>query len=160
MGRCKGKRTRGNGARTMKEKGELKPYYEDKWECKHCGKCCLAIPCVFAQVKYGITSSNGKRCPDLIERDTGYYCLLIERDVEVRDLLLDGQCDDPSLTKGTVDASVIVREYFPDASDDEVGFILWNHTGYPEFWNIPEDGWTSSQCLRKQLNEFKHSKII
>lgn len=25
----------------------------------------------------------------------------------------------------------LVREYFPDASDDECGFILWNKTAFP-----------------------------
>jgi hypothetical protein len=28
----------------------------------------------------------------------------------------------------------VVREFFPDASDDDCGYLLWNHTGYPSFW--------------------------
>jgi hypothetical protein len=44
----------------------------------------------------------------------------------------------------------IIREYFPQAEDDEVDFILWNYTGYPGFWNgNPE------QCLRQQVQHLK-----
>ena len=126
-----------------------------KWKCKLCGKCCLTIPCVFAQAKYGLSKGDGKICPDLVKNGTGYKCLLIERDAEVRNVLLDGYCDDPELAhlKPTIDPMPIVREFFPLASDDEISSILWNSTGFPEFWNIPEDGWTASQCLRKQLSE-------
>jgi len=49
----------------------------------------------------------------------------------------------------------IVREYFPDASDDFVEFIVWEHTGFPCFWSIPEDGNTVEECFRKQLKEFQ-----
>jgi hypothetical protein len=126
-----------------------------KWECKHCGKCCLTSPCIFAQVKYNMHKGNGRICPALIKNGAGYKCLLIEKDAEVRECLLDGQCDDPALAylKDTIDPRPIVREFFPLASDDKIDYILWNHTGYPEFWNIPEDGWTASQCLRTQLSK-------
>jgi len=99
---------------------------------------------------------DGKVCPALTKDNSGYKCLLIEKDPEVRGCLIDGQCDDPDLAhlKRKIDGAAIVREFFPSISDDEIGYILWNHTGYPEFWNIPEDGWTASQCLRKQLSEF------
>ena len=50
----------------------------------------------------------------------------------------------------------LVREYFPDATDDEVDFILWEKTGFPEFWNIGVDGDTPLECLRKQLQDFKN----
>ncbi|KKN63761.1 hypothetical protein LCGC14_0498650 [marine sediment metagenome] len=49
----------------------------------------------------------------------------------------------------------LVREYFPDSNDDEAGYILWEHTGFPSFWNIPKDGATPEACCRKQLKEFK-----
>ena len=49
----------------------------------------------------------------------------------------------------------LVREYFPDASDEEVGFILWEKTGFPVFWNIPQDGDTAEACCRKQLAALK-----
>lgn len=40
----------------------------------------------------------------------------------------------------------VVREYFPDASDDYVEYLIWNETGFPGFWNgDPED------CFRLQL---------
>jgi len=49
-----------------------------------------------------------------------------------------------------------VREYFPDASNDDIEFIVWEKTGYPSFWNIPEDGKTAEECFRKQLQDFKN----
>ena len=52
--------------------------------------------------------------------------------------------------------SELVREYFPDATDEEVELILWGKTGYPEFWNIGVDGDTPEECLRKQLQDFKN----
>lgn len=47
----------------------------------------------------------------------------------------------------------LAREYFPDASDAELDAILWSETGFPDFWNIPEDGATPEACCRKQLAE-------
>jgi len=49
----------------------------------------------------------------------------------------------------------VVREYFPGASDDYVDYILWEKTGFPEFWNIPKDGATPEECLRKQLKQLR-----
>lgn len=45
----------------------------------------------------------------------------------------------------------IIREYFPDISEDHAEVILWEETGFPSFYNIPEDGNTPEECLRKQL---------
>ena len=45
----------------------------------------------------------------------------------------------------------VVREYFPDASDEAVDYILWSKTGAPAFWRIPLDGDTPEACLRTQL---------
>lgn len=52
----------------------------------------------------------------------------------------------------------IVKEYFPKISDDDAGYILWNETGFPSFWSIPEDGETPEECLRTQLKRFKEAK--
>ena len=49
----------------------------------------------------------------------------------------------------------LVREYFPDATDEQAGYILWEKTGFPGFWNIPQDGDTPEACCRKQLQQFK-----
>lgn len=123
--------------------------------CKHCGKCCLSIPCIFAQVKYGITKTNKRQCPMLIKEGKLYRCLLIEQDSEAREVLLSGDCDNPkkSHLKKKFDAIPIVREYFPNVTENEALAILWDNTGYPDFWNIPQDGWTVSQCLRTQLSK-------
>lgn len=45
----------------------------------------------------------------------------------------------------------VAREYFPDASDDELNFILWEKTGFPCFF---EDGLNS---LREQLATYKRA---
>lgn len=49
----------------------------------------------------------------------------------------------------------IVKEFFPNADDELADFILWEETGFPSFWNIPEDGNTPEECVRKQLRDLK-----
>jgi len=49
----------------------------------------------------------------------------------------------------------IVREYLPDAGDDEIEHVVYGHTGYPAFWNIPADGATPEECFRKQLATYR-----
>jgi hypothetical protein len=49
----------------------------------------------------------------------------------------------------------IVKEYFPDKPKSFLNHVLWEETGYPVFWNIPQDGNTPEECLRKQLQAFK-----
>ena len=49
----------------------------------------------------------------------------------------------------------IIREYFPDADAEFCEFVLWEKTGFPSFWNIPEDGATPEECFRKQVLKFK-----
>src|SRR5476649_1519547 len=51
----------------------------------------------------------------------------------------------------------IASGFFPKASASELEHIIWEQTGFPEFWNIPEDGKTPEQCFRKQLYDFKKS---
>jgi len=50
----------------------------------------------------------------------------------------------------------LVKQYFPDATDEQADYILWD-TGFPVFWRIPEDGRTPCECCRKQLQELKDS---
>lgn len=45
----------------------------------------------------------------------------------------------------------IAREYFPGADDDLIEYVISGGTGFPAFWNIPEDGATPLQCFRTQL---------
>jgi hypothetical protein len=108
-------------------------------------------------VRYKITFQSKKRCPELVGDNGHYKCLLIERDIEAKEALLSGDCDNPALAhlKKKFKAAIIAKEYFPEATDEQIGVILWEHTGYPVFWNIPEDGWTDVQCLKKQLAELK-----
>ena len=48
----------------------------------------------------------------------------------------------------------VAREYFPNYTDEQLSDIIWNHTGYPDFWLIGEDGATPEECFRTQLKEF------
>ena len=131
------------------------PQTEIRFKCKRCGKCCLSIPCVFAQVRYSLTSKSKEVCPELVSDSGGYKCLLVDKDPEVKVVLITGDCDDPALAhlKKKFDAMTIVKEYFPSATKEEIENILWSHTSFPDFWDIPQDGWTALQCLRKQLRE-------
>lgn len=61
----------------------------------------------------------------------------------------------PDKLRMSLEALAIAKEIFPDAEEDFCWYAIWNETGYPEFWNIPEDGDTPAECLRKQLIEYK-----
>ena len=54
----------------------------------------------------------------------------------------------------------IVKEYFPDASDEFIDYVMWEETGFPYYWNIPRDGDTPEECFRKQLAEAKERQIV
>ena len=57
----------------------------------------------------------------------------------------------------TMTFNEIIKEYFPDATKDEAEAILWEHTGFPIFWNIPEDGKTPEECFRTQLAKLRRT---
>ena len=44
----------------------------------------------------------------------------------------------------------IVRDIFPDATDEEVDGLLWNRTGYPCFWRDDPE-----KCIREDLSVYK-----
>ena len=48
----------------------------------------------------------------------------------------------------------LVRQYFPDATDEECDFILWEKTGWPEFFD-PEIG--AEVYFGQQIAEYKAS---
>lgn len=45
----------------------------------------------------------------------------------------------------------VARSVFPGGTDEDLDSLLWEHTGFPNFWNIPRDGATPEECCRKQL---------
>ena len=45
----------------------------------------------------------------------------------------------------------VVREYFPEATNADIDYILWEKTGFPCFWKTED----TEACLREQLAEFK-----
>jgi hypothetical protein len=47
----------------------------------------------------------------------------------------------------------IVRQELGDMPSEQAGFILWEHTGFPIFW----DG-DPQECCRAQLREFKQGR--
>ncbi len=36
-------------------------------------------------------------------------------------------------------------------TDEDADFVLWEYTGYPDFWAIPSDGATPEECCRRQI---------
>lgn len=49
------------------------------------------------------------------------------------------------------------REVFPDNTDRELAAILWDHTGYPEWWDLRE-GENVQDCLRRQLTDYRDGR--
>jgi len=49
-----------------------------------------------------------------------------------------------------IDFIAIVREFFPDATEDEAMSILWEYTGFPGFW-----AGDPAECVRAQLKHLK-----
>ena len=47
----------------------------------------------------------------------------------------------------------IAREYFPEMNDDDLDYIIWEHTGFPIFW--PDTSISTEANLRAQLVAFK-----
>lgn len=47
----------------------------------------------------------------------------------------------------------IAREYFPSLSDDELGYIVWNGTGFPCFFDERD----FEAGIRKQLENLKQA---
>lgn len=52
----------------------------------------------------------------------------------------------------------IAKEIFPDKPDAFLSYVIWNETGYPCFWAIPECGETPEECFRNQLKNYRESK--
>ena len=50
----------------------------------------------------------------------------------------------------------IARTVFPEKhyEDGFLGYVIWNQTGFPSFWN-KEDGNTPEECLLNQLKNFR-----
>ena len=53
----------------------------------------------------------------------------------------------------------LVKEYFPEITDEEAEGLLWERTGFPCFWS-DSDGDTPETCCRKQLQELKEIKSV
>lgn len=49
----------------------------------------------------------------------------------------------------------VVRTVFPDAPDEFAELLLWEETGFPSFWRIPEDGAKPVECCVTQLKRAK-----
>ena len=49
----------------------------------------------------------------------------------------------------------IIHQVFPKATKDEAEFLLWEKTGFPSFWCIPDDGNTPEECMLTQLKRYR-----
>ena len=112
-----------------------------------------------AQVKFRV--GRGQTCPCLILRDDGkYHCTLIEKDSDAQRVMLDGYCSHPKAKHHPIwNAHSVVKEFFPDADDETIDFILSEGTGFPCFWNYGVDGWTDEECCRTQVARVKAEGI-
>lgn len=57
-------------------------------------------------------------------------------------------------------AGEIAEKHGFELSQDQLNFVIWEHTGFPEFWHIPRDGNTPEECLRTQLKEYFSRGVI
>jgi len=48
-------------------------------------------------------------------------------------------------------AAEIAKKYDAPLDPDFLGYVIWNYTGYPEFWSGPG---SPEECFRKQLEEY------
>jgi hypothetical protein len=51
-------------------------------------------------------------------------------------------------------AREITQAHGIQVDDAMLDYIIFEHTGFPSFWDIPKDGATPEECLRKQLTEW------
>lgn len=51
----------------------------------------------------------------------------------------------------------LVKSYFPDITDDQADFILWEYTGFPSFWHLTKEYPTPISRCRKQLRQLKYN---
>lgn len=49
---------------------------------------------------------------------------------------------------------VVRQELGEWVPEDFAVYVLWNHTGYPCFWNIPEDGESPLECIRTSVRRY------
>ena len=63
-----------------------------------------------------------------------------------------------SMQSTVAGAFLIVQEiglkFGYELSEGEAGYIAWNHTGFPHFWNIPADGSTPEEVFRTQVARY------
>lgn len=51
-------------------------------------------------------------------------------------------------------AKEVAKDFGIELSDQEADYVIWEQTGFPEFWNIPKDGNSPEECLRTQLKVY------
>lgn len=49
------------------------------------------------------------------------------------------------------------RKVFPTLSDRDITSIMWEHTGFPGFWDL-RDGESNSDCFVRQLIQYRNSE--
>lgn len=45
-------------------------------------------------------------------------------------------------------------------SDNNLNYILWEYTGFPDFWAYRQDGNTPEECLRTQLHRHFSQNLV
>jgi hypothetical protein len=82
-------------------------------KCTCCGECCKTVPCIFAQMRFGIDEWNVKPCPEFKEENGVATCSWIERDPWMQHNFLGTGCEKPVYAKkpeGTMSLLDVVKE--------------------------------------------------
>ena len=54
-------------------------------------------------------------------------------------------------------AQAVALEFGVKLSASDADYLIYEETGFPEFWNIPEDGNDPIECMQTQLRRYFRS---
>lgn len=54
-------------------------------------------------------------------------------------------------------AQTVALEFGITLSAADADYVIYEETGFPEFWNIPEDGKDPVECMQTQLRRYFRS---
>lgn len=81
-------------------------------ECTRCGECCKTVPCIFAQVRFGVDDWKGKQCPEFKMENGIAYCEWIEREDWMKEAFVGTGCEKPihAKTKNNMSFLDVIRK--------------------------------------------------
>ena len=129
-------------------------------KCTRCGECCKTVPCIFAQMRFGIDEWNGKACPEFKEENGTTTCLWIERDPWMKANFLGTGCEKPVYAKkpeGMMSLLDVVKECashkeFVEGFNKLTGCCLLEDTRDPLVRMIDETTGYNVKLMDKQIS--------